>query len=117
MIAQSPYAALLSRVPVRDGALDVAGTTTRTWSYGRADAPTRIVFLHGFRGDHHGLEPICAHLVGLCDDVQVLVPDLPGFGASWPLHTGAHDIDGYSGWTRALLAGHEGAVLAGHSFG
>ena len=117
MIAHSPYAAQLARAAVRDATLQVGGAGTRVWSYGRPDAPSRLVFLHGFRGDHHGLEPIVAHLVGLRDDVQVHVPDLPGFGATEPLHERAHDIDGYSAWADALLDAHPDAVLAGHSFG
>ncbi|MFC4949794.1 alpha/beta fold hydrolase [Pseudonocardia sp. GCM10023141] len=112
MIGPSPFAAVLASVPVHH---DVRGDGTHTWRYGRADAPRRLLFLHGFRGDHHGLEPICAHLVGLRDDVQVLVPDLPGFGVSPPLPTGAHDIDGYAAWAGALL--DDDTVLAGHSFG
>lgn len=115
MIVPSPYATVLDRVPVHHEVLDVGGAVTHAWTYGRRDAPRRLLFLHGFRGDHHGLEPICGHLIGLRDDVQVLVPDLPGFGASEPLPTGAHDIDGYAAWARKLLA--EETVLAGHSFG
>lgn len=115
MIARSPYAAVLERVPVHHEVLDVGGAVTHTWRYGRPDAPRRILFLHGFRGDHHGLEPIVAHLVGLRGDVQVVLPDLPGFGASPPLPTGAHDIDGYASWASRLLGADR--VLAGHSFG
>jgi pimeloyl-ACP methyl ester carboxylesterase len=80
------------------------------------DAAHRVVFLHGLRGDHHGLEPIVAHL----DGVRVVVPDLPGFGASPPLTSGRHDVAGYAAWTRDLLAAlapDGDAVLAGHSFG
>jgi pimeloyl-ACP methyl ester carboxylesterase len=120
MPAPSPYAPLIAGVPVRDDEVTVLGGRTRLWVYGPADAPHRIVFLHGLRGDHHGLEPIVAHLEG----VQVVVPDLPGFGASPPLpaasHGPAHDVVGYAAWTRELLAAVApagDAVLAGHSFG
>jgi pimeloyl-ACP methyl ester carboxylesterase len=94
------------------------GSTTRIWTY-RPDEPGRsIVFLHGLRGDHHGLEPIVANLPG----VRVVVPDLPGFGESTPLVDGAHDIVGYAAWTRDLLGALNedpggDRVLAGHSFG
>lgn len=80
-----------------------------------ATAPT-IVFLHGLRGDHHGLAPIVAHLPG----ARVVVPDLPGFGDSPPLPHDRHDVDGYAAWTRDLVAAvapGEDVVLAGHSFG
>jgi pimeloyl-ACP methyl ester carboxylesterase len=118
----SPYASLVAGVPVRDEEITVCGGRTRMWVYGPDDAPHRIVFLHGLRGDHHGLEPIVAHLDRA--EVQVAVPDLPGFGASPPLPaTGpgpAHDVAGYAAWTRDLLAAVApggDAVLAGHSFG
>ncbi len=79
------------------------------WTYGPPDAATTVVFLHGLRGDHHGLEPILAHLPG----VRVVVPDLPGFGASAPLRAGAHDVAGYAAWTRELLAAGGGTRVRG----
>jgi pimeloyl-ACP methyl ester carboxylesterase len=115
-MSASPYSDLVARVPVRTESLELRGGHTRLWVYGPDDAPDRIVFVHGLRGDHHGLEPIVAHLGG----VQVLVPDLPGFGASPPLPTDRHDVGGYAAWTRDLLAAVApggDAVLAGHSFG
>ncbi len=115
-MSASPYAHQVARVPVRTEELVLRGARTRLWVYGADDAAHRIVFLHGLRGDHHGLEPIVAHL----DDVRVTVPDLPGFGASTPLPADRHDVTGYAAWTRDLLAAvaPDGrAVLAGHSFG
>jgi pimeloyl-ACP methyl ester carboxylesterase len=115
-MSDSPYADLVARVPVHTDELALRGGRTRLWVYGPDDAARRIVFVHGLRGDHHGLEPIVAHL----GDVQVVVPDLPGFGASPPLPSDRHDIAGYSAWTRDLLAAvapDGDAVLAGHSFG
>lgn len=103
----APYAPQVGGVPVRRE--DHAGAAC--WIYG--EGRTRIVFLHGLRGDHHGLEPIVAHL----PDVEVVVPDLPGFGASPPLPTGRHDVAGYAAWTGSLLAEVGADVLAGHSFG
>lgn len=113
MVPPAPYAAVITQTPVRVGELSLLGSRTRIWTYG--SAPARVVFLHGLRGDHHGLEPIVAHL----DGTGVVVPDLPGFGDSPPL-PGRHDIDGYAAWTRELLAAvapDGDAVLAGHSFG
>jgi pimeloyl-ACP methyl ester carboxylesterase len=112
--ARSPYAALVERVPVRRGELELRGGSTSTWTYGPDDAPRTVVLLHGLRGDHHGLEPIVAHL----DGMRVVVPDLPGFGGSPPLPHDRHDIDGYAAWARDLLGSVGGdVVLAGHSFG
>jgi pimeloyl-ACP methyl ester carboxylesterase len=93
----------------------VNGVKTHYWEYGDASHPVQLVMIHGFRGDHHGLEPIVAELGA---DVHVIIPDLPGFGISDPLDTPA-DIDAYSGWLvgfiEALSA--QAAVILGHSFG
>lgn len=102
-----PYAARVGGVPVRRD--DHAGTVC--WTYG--DGDRHVVFLHGLRGDHHGLEPVVAHL----GEGRVTVPDLPGFGASPPLRGSWHDIAGYAAWTRTLLAETGAKILAGHSFG
>lgn len=110
----SPYAELVERMPVRRDELTLRGGPTAFWTYGPADAARTIVFLHGLRGDHHGLEPIVAHLGG----VRVVVPDLPGFGASPPLSSDAHDVEGYATWAGELVDAVGGSpVLAGHSFG
>jgi pimeloyl-ACP methyl ester carboxylesterase len=115
-----PYAALVAGMPVRDADREIGGVRAHVRVYGEPAAPHRLVFLHGLRGDHHGLEPIVAHLLRQRPDLQVVVPDLPGFGASAPLEEGQHDVAGYAAWTAELLAAvaPEGdAVLVGHSFG
>jgi pimeloyl-ACP methyl ester carboxylesterase len=137
MFPPSPYAAQLAAKPLTRLSLDVRGGTTELWIYEPASGntpdtalggdaaltpsvpPTTILMVHGFRGDHHGLEPIAAHLPGS----RVIVPDLPGFGISTPL-AGTHDITAYSAWLRdlvaALIATGEIAgpfVILGHSFG
>ncbi|MDO8338826.1 MAG: alpha/beta hydrolase [Microcella sp.] len=116
MPAPSPYAAALSAIPRRDRDLTILGARTHVAEYGPADAPRTLVVVHGFRGDHHGLEPVIAHL----PDLRIIAPDLPGFGASAPLPDREHDIGGYAEWLDALLTalGVRGtAVLLGHSFG
>ncbi|GAB3578403.1 hypothetical protein GCM10027406_14510 [Leifsonia lichenia] len=114
--AASPYADALGRLPVRTADVSVLGGTTRYWDYGDPAAHTTLVLVHGFRGDHHGLEPVVAQLGG----VRMISPDLPGFGASTPLTEAKHDIDGYARWLRAFVRelGIDGRfVLLGHSFG
>ncbi|MFF9562403.1 alpha/beta fold hydrolase [Leifsonia sp. NPDC014704] len=116
MTVSSPYAAALERVPVREEAVAVLGSTTRYWDYGNRDATTTLVLVHGFRGDHHGLEPVVAQL----DGIRMISPDLPGFGASTPMTEAAHDIVGYGRWLRAFVGGlglSGRVVLLGHSFG
>lgn len=94
--------------------VDVLGGTTAYGDYGPPDAEVVIVAVHGFRGDHHGLEPIVAFLSG----IRVIVPDLPGFGLSPPLPGRRHDIATYSEWITAFMtAVAPGRVLLGHSFG
>ncbi len=113
---RSPYASLLESVPCERRELDLLGGTTRYWAYGPADATATIVVVHGFRGDHHGLEPVVAQLPG----IRILSPDLPGFGESTPMAEAAHDIAGYRTWLAAFVdrLGLGGDfVLLGHSFG
>lgn len=112
----SPYADALGRIPVRRGETELLGGTTRYWDYGDPEAATTVVVVHGFRGDHHGLEPVVAQL----PELRMVSPDLPGFGESTPLVGAAHDIDGYGRWLRAFVASLDvrgRLVLLGHSFG
>lgn len=124
MTAASPYARLLAQTPVEEHSIEVLGSDTHYWDYGPADtstgsaqAPTTtIVVVHGYRGEHHGLEPVVAQLRGL----RIVSPDLPGFGESGPLVGHSHDIAGYSAWLVAFVErlGLTGtAVILGHSFG
>lgn len=101
---------------MRTAELSLLGGTTRYWDYGDPGAGTTLVLVHGFRGDHHGLEPVVAQLNG----VRMISPDLPGFGESTPMTEAKHDIEGYARWLRAFVGalGIEGRfVLLGHSFG
>lgn len=112
----SPYADALGRIPVRREEVELLGGTTRYWDYGDPEAATTVVVVHGFRGDHHGLEPVVAQL----PELRMVSPDLPGFGESTPLVGAAHDIDGYGRWLRAFVASLDvrgRLVLLGHSFG
>jgi pimeloyl-ACP methyl ester carboxylesterase len=112
--AANPYAPLLDEIPVERREVAVAGGTTAYWVYGPADAATTVIAVHGFRGEHHGLEPVVAHL----PDVRVISPDLPGFGETAPLPGVRHDLDAYADWLREFAASvAPGAVILGHSFG
>nr|WP_201469700.1 alpha/beta hydrolase [Microbacterium hydrocarbonoxydans] len=114
MTVPSPYADRLSRLPVVRREVEVRGGTTAFWEYGPADAETTIIAVHGFRGDHHGLEPVLAFL----PEVRVLAPDLPGFGDSAPVPGRTYDLDEYVEWLTAFVAAvAPGAVILGHSFG
>ena len=114
MSVPSPYADRLGRLPVQRREVEVRGGTTAYWVYGPEDADTTVVAVHGFRGEHHGLEPVLAFL----PEVRVIAPDLPGFGETGPLPGRTHDLDEYAGWlTDFVTAVAPGAVVLGHSFG
>lgn len=111
----------MSRTPTTDTAtgrrvdLVVAGTRTAYWEYGDPALPT-LVAVHGLRGTHHGLVPLASQLHGH----RVVVPDLPGFGASAPMADLRHDVGRYARWLACFLDAvrdPEGTVLLGHSFG
>ncbi|MGJ9402053.1 alpha/beta fold hydrolase [Arthrobacter sp. KK5.5] len=95
----------------------ILGADLRCWTYPAAGAPAgTILAVHGFRGDHHGLQL----LVDALPEYAVVVPDLPGFGDSTPMRGTAHDAAGYAVAVREL-AGQLGlgpsTTLLGHSFG
>ncbi|WP_460795289.1 alpha/beta fold hydrolase [Microbacterium sp. GXF0217] len=111
----SPYADRLNALPVRRRDVEVGGGTTAYWEYGDPErtGPT-VIAVHGFRGEHHGLEPVLAYL----PDLHVIAPDLPGFGETAPLPGGRHDLDRYAEWLTEFAARvAPGAVILGHSFG
>ena len=115
MPVASPYALLLDAVPVTEATVSVLGSETRYWEYGPESADITIIAVHGYRGDHHGLDPVVAHLLGL----RIISPDLPGFGDSGPLMDRPHDIAGYTAWLKDFVAvlGVDRPVILGHSFG
>lgn len=108
------YDALLARTPVERREVTIEGATTVYWEYGPADAQGTIVAVHGFRGEHHGLEPVVAHL----PEFRIISPDLPGFGETAPLPGRTHDLSLYAQWlSRFVGRVAPGAVILGHSFG
>ncbi|MBT2485858.1 MULTISPECIES: alpha/beta fold hydrolase [unclassified Microbacterium] len=114
MTVPSPYAERLRRLPVRRYEVPIRGASTVYWIYGPEDAAVTVIAVHGFRGEHHGLEPVLAYM----PEVRVIAPDLPGFGESLPLPGRTHDLDEYAGWLRDFAAAvAPGAVILGHSFG
>ena len=96
--------------------LTLAGIQFVYYDYpARFESPETIVMIHGYRGNHRGLEAI----VGGLKDYRVIVPDLPGFGESSEL-TGEHNLDAYANWLEQFLSELgliSTANLVGHSFG
>lgn len=98
--------------------LVVGESLTAYWFYpAEFGASTRrsLVMIHGYRGNHHGLEAIAAAL----PNVDIYIPDLPGFGESAPSKTG-HGISDYAEWLSGFIYGlnlQREPHLLGHSFG
>lgn len=89
-------------------------STTAYWVYG--DQSKRpIVFLHGFRGTHHGLEKIINEL----PEYHFIVPDLPGFGDTPAFDNRSHTIEHYAEFVTDFIEQlHlKNPILAGHSMG
>lgn len=97
-----------------------APSTTDDDAGPRAPRP-RLLLIHGFRGDHHGMQLIVDALPGY----EIFVPDLPGFGETPPLRSPLgrrleHTVERYADVVEALAQSlHLGTtdVVAGHSFG
>jgi pimeloyl-ACP methyl ester carboxylesterase len=61
--------------------VELPSGTTAYWTYpASGDRIGRIVFIHGYRGNHHGLEAIAGGL----PNFEIVIPDLPGFGNQQP---------------------------------
>ncbi|HEX7259792.1 MAG TPA: alpha/beta fold hydrolase [Candidatus Saccharimonadia bacterium] len=77
-------------------------------------AKQTIVMIHGMRGNNRGLLKLAQQFSGY----RVIIPDLPGYGASETLSV-AHSLDNYANFLEAFCAAlHLHAFdLVGHSFG
>ena len=138
--SNSPNASVLEGVPgplipgtgheARIGA-DAQAVTTRYWQYGEGmgsgsfpEGCYPVLLIHGFRGDHHGLEIIANYLLKLIPNVSIISPDLPGFGRSGDLSEsapGEDSIDAYVAWLQDFVERTNPLGLplhvVGHSFG
>ncbi len=81
--------------------------------YPGAPAAPQLLAVHGFRGDHHGLELIVDGLA----PYEVWVPDLPGFGASGAMPDAEHSVEHYANIIQQVAEHMHRPVLMGHSFG
>lgn len=99
--------------------VNINGTAVSYWDYAPLvwEATSRtIVMVHGFRGDHHGLERV----VELLPTHRIIMPDLPGFGVSNAFPAAEHSVENYCEFLAEFLdalALPNTTVLLGHSFG
>jgi hypothetical protein len=96
--------------------IDIDGNLSVYFEYpSTGNSDKTIVMIHGYRGNHRGLQAIAAGLT----KYRVIIPDLPGFGESLPLTT-IHSVQAYSDWLHKFLGAldlENKAHLMGHSFG
>jgi pimeloyl-ACP methyl ester carboxylesterase len=98
--------------------VSIDGINANYWFYpatmGDAAKAKNLVLVHGYRGDHHGLEAFAGGLT----DFNVYSPDLPGFGTSAALNV-EHSLNSYADWFKAFLQEIklENPLVVGHSFG
>jgi pimeloyl-ACP methyl ester carboxylesterase len=99
--------------PVRQESVVVLGTRVAYWRSAAQHADV-VMLLHGMSADHTGLLDLAAGLQG----VELIAPDLPGFGRSGPL-PGRHTLDGYATAVEVLRQhlGLDRFTLLGHSLG
>lgn len=116
MSLQTAELVKLARDRAAQNELPARGAITRYWRYASARPNSRtILFIHGYRGNHRGLEAIA----GALPDFDIIIPDLPGFGQSAPFDD-EHSIENYSQWLGEFIEGlalEHPPVLLGHSFG
>lgn len=98
--------------------VSIDGINANYWFYpatmGDAAKAKNLVLVHGYRGDHHGLEAFAGGLT----DFNVYSPDLPGFGTSAALNV-EHSLNSYADWFKTFLQEIklENPLVVGHSFG
>jgi len=96
----------------------VDGIECKYWIYPstskKPEKDPTVVLVHGYRGDHHGLESFAGGL----GNFNVIAPDLPGFGKSTPLQR-EHNLDNYVVWLAAFVRELQldQPIAIGHSFG
>lgn len=120
MPAPDFFASELAAIPTHAHRDSAGGVETAWWNYGPVTGPIDLVLVHGFRGDHHGLEPFVAKLG---PQFRIVVPDVPGFGESnalAPAQDGQPRIRAFAQWLQAFLdtvGADSTTTILGHSFG
>jgi len=92
----------------------VNGRKSLYWEKGPIMAET-ILFLHGFPGNHMGLEDLAN---AFQEKYRIIIPDLPACGESEPFIQ-THTLKSYADWLKMFLEhlGLQQIIIVGHSFG
>lgn len=115
------YAALLAELHPISHTGQFGGCDTAWWEYQprttTQQSPDTVVAIHGFRGDHHGLELFAA----FWPEQRIIIPDLPGFGVSSAFTNRTHSIENFCDWliqfVEAVRPPTGRLIILGHSFG
>lgn len=110
-----PFAGVLNPRVGTEKSASISGVQTHWWEFDAPGATRTIVMIHGYRGDHHGLQLFADAL----PEFRVIIPDLPSFGKSGSWSSGVTSIDQFGEWLRDFLDATNtvDAVVLGHSFG
>lgn len=110
-----PYSGVLTPRLGEHQRATIDGVDTHWWVFDSTPRARTIVMIHGYRGDHHGLQLFADAL----PEFRVVIPDLPSFGSSGTWAAGVRSIDDFGRWLRAFLAQTktEASPVLGHSFG
>ena len=108
----------IAQMRVVKKSIEVNGVKADYWFYPAtttvSNKAKNVLLVHGYRGDHHGLEAFSGGLT----DYNVYAPDLPGFGTSSPLNI-EHNLQNYSTWLFQFCKAIQltKPIAVGHSFG
>ncbi len=90
----------------------IAGSSASYWCAGQG---LPLVLLHGFCEDHRVWLPWAEPLA---DKIKLIMPDLPGFGAT-PIPDSLNQLTDYAAWLHDLLCQEQvtSCLMMGHSMG
>jgi pimeloyl-ACP methyl ester carboxylesterase len=115
MVKTSEQLMAEAKLRAQGKSVSVDGIETKYWLYPSSTKNAKnLILVHGYRGDHHGLEAFA----GGFSDFNVYTPDLPGFGVSHALAK-EHSLESYSDWFKDFVSaiGLVNPIAVGHSFG
>ncbi|MEN9714730.1 MAG: hypothetical protein RJA35_197 [Actinomycetota bacterium] len=115
MTQTPPELAALALARAEIQTVELKSVKTTYWRYSPTqESKGTLILVHGYRGNHHGLEAI----IGALPDFEIFAPDLPGFGIAAPFK-GRHSVVAYATWLGEFVAALDrpNATVVGHSFG